>query len=185
MRRAWLSGVLCALVVLTAACGGGTGIRPSSPLTAEHRRLFDNGFDWLTQPEALTGAWRDQWQEALELRVSESDLVAVVRLRALRADQNPEGRTTYRLIVDVDQVLFGTAPGSELSLTSTDDDPGYTSVRAKEQSAAGNDFIAYIKWYSDEYDIVQGRWQLTPASQALRDQTQALVARRGGAAAAR
>ena len=148
--------VLCLL--LAGACGASQPRSQLPPLTTEQARAFDNGVDFIVSLEGLEGRWRDDWDHDLTLRVAAADRIALVTVRTLRTDSDPQQRVTYRLQTTVDRDLVGEG-GRELELTALPDQPGFASVRDGYARLADKQYVAYVR------EGASGpRWHLSAAS---------------------
>ncbi len=192
------AALLAALLATVAACGAGrTGPRVSSPFTEADATAFDDAVDRLATPEGLPEGFRERWQRRLCMRSSRSDVVAVVTVRNLRLDTNPDRVSRYRVVAHVERQLFGDEI-EELALSVREGDIGWDTVAGREDKILGGTFIAYVKWYhradegegesldarreADEEDDdelpVDAHWHLSPASeQVLRRTERALASR--------
>lgn len=177
-----LWGLLSGLLV---ACGGGSqsGVpaKPPGEFTAEHALLFESGVDFIADPEALEGRWRDDWSTELAGRVSYADVIALVQVDTFRTDVDPARRNTYRLVADVAKTWMGEAP-DELVLVVRPGDTGFGTVHNKEDQIINKGFVAFIRWDLDENGRVVPRWHLSPASSPVAERVMYLVGRREEAA---
>ena len=166
-------------LVLFTGCGGGThSIRVTSEFTSEHAELFEDGFDFVKEPAALEGQWLEDWQREIQSRVANSDYIAVVTVTTLRTDVDPERRTSFRVVGDIERPLYGSIPDRELDLTVDENAVGYASVRDNQELFLNQVFVAYVKWYEDEEGEVAAHWHLSPASEGIVGATEKLVKER-------
>lgn len=166
--------VLASLAVV-AACGGPqqTVAVVTSPFTAEHEPIFENGLDLVRDPRVLEGPWLETWQDELARRVALADVVALVTVRTLRTDVDLNRRRTYRLITRVDRVYFGENVGQELVFLAREGEGGFETVETNERRLLDTQYLAFLKWAEDEDGTVRARWHLSPAT----DQVAARVRR--------
>lgn len=169
------------VLVLVAACGGGaqTPAVSGAPLTAEEERLFDNGVDFVADPEALEGQWRRDWSAELDQRVRRSDVIAYVHVQTVRTDTDLDRRVTYRLFVEERRTLVGRFPSGELVLRARAGDPGYGTVEGSEGRLLNQDFVLFLKWELPEgaTELVP-RWHLSPSTDPVKLRVEYLVERR-------
>src|SRR5690349_14806989 len=135
-------------MVVLLACGGS---KPRSevggpPLSVAQQKVFDDGVDFVAMLEGLEGKWLDDWTKDLSLRVQDADLIALVTVRTLRTDSDPQQRVTYRLNAEVTKLLVGDAPrGKEIELAVDPDDPGFPTVQDNLGRIVDQSFVAYVK----------------------------------------
>ncbi len=170
----------CPLVALAmAGCGSsGPAVRVTSPFTAEHAAVFDDGADFVARPDALDGDWREDWDRDLQKRVGFSDAIGVVTVTTLRTDTDLDRRTTYRLICHVDRMLYGESPGEEFELVVREGSDGYASVDGNDRRILQKTFVLFMKWYQPPAGQVAVHWHLSPASQQILTATNRMVERR-------
>jgi hypothetical protein len=178
LKRLCVWTVLSALCVLTGCGGKLQGVRPSSDFTEEHARYFEDGFDFVKEPGELDGQWLQDWQKELEKRVNLSDAIAVVTVTTLRTDVDPDRKTDYRVIANIESRLFGLLPDDELTLEVHEQSEGYNSVHDNQRQYLNRRFVAYVKWYEDDEGDVAAHWHLSPASEGIVERTKKLVEQR-------
>jgi len=170
------------LWMLGSGCGGSSQAAVvTSPFTAEHAEVFEDGLDFVHDPDVLEGRWRDDWSSELQKRVGWADLIGVVHVRTLRTDTTPDREVTYRLIVSVERSILGSAPDEELSLVVRQGEGGFESVRTNERRILDQSFVAFIKWYQDEREEIVPHWHLAPATDPVVRRTEYLVRTRRSA----
>jgi len=153
------------------ACGGSKPqTQAGPPLTAEQQKVFDDGVDFVAMLEGLEGRWLDDWTQDLSHRVQHADLIALVTVRTLRTDTDPQQRVTYRLNAEVTKTLVGEPKGKEIELAVDEDDTGFPTVHDNLGRIVDQSFVAYVKRGPDKL-----RWHLSPASEAIVVQTQAQI----------
>ena len=161
---------------LLAACGGSSAPAVvSSPFTAEHAVLYDDGADFVDDPTILDGAWRDDWSHTLSERVGESDGVFVVRVNTVRSDVNPDREVSYRLVAETEAALRGRPPDEEWSLPVGA--TGVASVEGNEARLLESRFVLFVKYYQDESGRVLPHWHLSPGSDAVIQRVEYLIGR--------
>ena len=176
--RKGLSG---ALVLLVWACGSTPAPRPTvTEFTAGDAAHFDAGVDFVANPEALEGRWAEQWNEELEGRVGRIDATALVHVLALRDDVDPTRRVTRRIVLTVDEVLFGPLEGSELTLIVGEDEPGFRTFSGNDERLLRQPFVVFIKWANGPDGALRPRFHLSPASDSVIDRVLGLLERRRG-----
>jgi hypothetical protein len=164
------------------ACGGGGAAGPTvtSEFTDEDAEIFDDGIDFIEDPEGLDGRWQSDWERDLERRVSGADLIAEVEVVTLRLDTDPEQRRTYRLIGRFESIVFGERPDEDIALVVPEGAPGFSSVADNENRLLNERFVVYVKWYhNEEVAGVRPHFHLAPASEVVLDYTRDRATRRG------
>lgn len=166
-------------VAFACGCGGGSGqIKTSSDFTVEHAEFFEDGVDYVANPDVLEGRWRDDWQRELEKRLEYADFIGVVTVTTLRTDIDPGRRTSYRLMTKVDKRLFGEAPKAGLTLLVRDGQPGYETVDGNQRRILDERFVVFVKWYENDNELISAHWHLSPASDVIVDRVRELLLRR-------
>lgn len=165
MRFIFVLGLL-----LVGACGGVQSRSQLPPLTTEQALAFDNGVDYIASLEGLEGRWRDDWERDLTLRVGAADRVALVTVRTLRTDTDPQQRITYRLHTAVDEDLVGSG-GKEIELTVPADAPGFASIHDNPGRIPDRQYVVYLR-AAREGD----RFHLSAASQPVLLETRRKIA---------
>jgi hypothetical protein len=158
--------VIVNMVVNITACGGAgaaNGVHPTSPFTADDGNLFEDAVEFVSDPNSLTGRWRDDWDRDLKGRVDRSDLIALVTISALQTQIDPQQRTTFRLSAQIENKMKGKAP-DDLTLVVAEDAPGYASIDAGRQRLLSEHFIVFVKWYAKPDGTVSSHWHLSIAS---------------------
>jgi hypothetical protein len=159
-------------------CGGGSGaMKMSSKFTAVHAEFFENGVDYVANPDVLEGRWQEEWQRELEKRLEYSDFIGVVTVSTLRTDIDPGRQTNYRLLATVKETLQGDGPEDGLTLLVRDGESGFETVDGNQKRILNQGFIAFIKWYEDENNTVVARWHLSPASNNIIQRIRELLQR--------
>jgi len=153
-------------------------MRTSSEFTEEHAEFFEDGVDYVANPDALEGRWREEWQREMEKRLEYSDFIGVVTVTTLRTDIDPGRRTSFRLMTAVDKRLFGEAPKGGITLLVRDGQPGYETVAGNQRRILDEHFVAFVKWYEDDNELISAHWHLSPASDIILDRVQELILRR-------
>ena len=153
MRRIF---VLCLL--LAGACGASQPHSQLPPLTTEQALVFDNGVDFIVSLDGLEGRWRDDWDHDLTLRVAAADRIALITVRTLRTDTDPQQRITYRLQSSVERDLVGEG-GKEVELTALPDQPGFASIHDNPTRLSDKQYVAYLREGPSG-----ARWHLSAAS---------------------
>jgi hypothetical protein len=176
MRRYLLPVVLLPLLALSA-CGGGTTEVRISPFTAEHGEVFEDGLDFVADPEGLEGRWREEWSRDLDRRVTWSDVIAIVTVSTLQTSTDPDQRTTYRLVTQVGRQLLGEVP-PEVEMIVREDGTGFTTVADNTRRILDSEFIAFLKWYEPAEGGVAPHWHLSPSSDPVVSRTEYLIERR-------
>ncbi|MEM1415098.1 MAG: hypothetical protein AAGH15_09370 [Myxococcota bacterium] len=177
-RRPLVFAALC-----VAACAASTPeARPVSaePMTAQDRRIFEEGIDFIIDPEALEGRWATEWREELEARVARADVVSLVRVNTLTSQTDLQQRVTFHLRLAEERALFGALP-ADVALSSREGSLGYPTLVGNERRILQNRFLVFLKWEQPEgATAVVPRWHLSPASEGVIRRVQRLLAIRRG-----
>ena len=168
-------------LLLVVACGGSTAAAPpvAAALPAELESIYENGADFVADPEILEGGWRDDWSEELDVRVRTADIIAIVNVPTLRTDIDPEGRTTFRLNSVVDASILGDAAG-EIPLESHQGELGFTGVRSNERRIQSQPMVLFLRWAAGENGVNVARWHLSPGTEPVVSRVRYLAERRRG-----
>ena len=179
MRR--LLGASAMAVGLTA-CGGSAlqVAEVTSPFTTDQSQVFEDGVDFVADPDVLSGRWRDDWSRDFQARVAGADLIAVVHVHTLRTDTDLDRRTTFRIVAAIRELKLGEAPEDELSLPVHEGDGGFDSIESNQRRILETDFLAFIKWYTADGGRVAPHWHLSPATDPIVQRAEFLIRRRRG-----
>lgn len=179
LRALSVLAVATAAALALVACGAAApALRVTSPFTAEHAAVFDDGADFVARPDALDGDWREDWDRDMQKRVGFSDLICVVTVNTLRTDTDLDRNTTYRLIAHVDRMLYGESPGEEESLVVREGSDGYASIDGNDRRILNKSFVLFLKWYQPPTGPIAAHWHLSPASQQILQATSRMIERR-------
>lgn len=137
--------------------------------------VFDSAVDYVERPADLAGRWAESAEAELNDRVRAADLVLVGTVQTIRSDSDAARRRTRRVVLSVDETLFGDAPGDELSLPVNESEPGYDTVEGHESQLLQHRFIVTVKWAHGDAGSVVPRWHLSPASEPIRADVDRLV----------
>lgn len=167
---------VCSLLLSLSCAGKAPEAQTRPPLTEDQTKSFEDGVDFVASLEGIEGRWRDDWDKDLDVRVGSADLIALVTIRTLRTDTDPEQRVTHRLLARVERELVGDAE-AEIELAVHSDARGFTSVHENLGRLSDQPFIAYVKRGPDKL-----HWHLSPASEPVVTETESRIsARRSGA----
>lgn len=164
---------------LLFACGGSGPVQPrvSSDFTPEDARLFEDGVDFVHDPEVLEGRWREDWSNELQARIIAADLVALVNVNTVRIDVDLERHETYRLFAELEEVYVGDEQEDELMLPVREGDAGFGTVQGNDERIRRQAFLLFAKWYEDENGRVLPHWHLSPAVSSVTRRVQFLIER--------
>jgi hypothetical protein len=170
---------LSSIFVAVAACGGGSQEVEVqvTPFTEEHAAVFEDGIDFVADPEGLEGRWREDWSRELDQRVSWSDVVAVITIRTIRTDTDPNRETTLRLLAEPSRTLLGEIP-DEIELKVGHEQAGFSTVEGNDRQILNTEFVAFLKWYQAADGSVRPHWHLAPASDPVMSRVEYLLERR-------
>lgn len=168
-------------VLFIVACGGSASNAPTvaSPLPADLEPVYENGADFVDDPDILEGQWRDDWSQELDTRVRTADIIAIVTVPTMRTDIDPEGRMTFRINAAVDTSILGDASG-EIALESHQGELGFPGVRSNERRIQSSSMVLFLRWAADEDGSNVARWHLSPASDGVISRVRYLAERRRG-----
>jgi hypothetical protein len=162
--------LISVIVALVASCAGSVpGPTVSSPFTVRDEQLFDNGVDLMEDPDALHGQWRKDWEHELTDRLERSDAIVEGEVVAVHADENPDKRVNYRVVMNVRKVHRGQLGlgVTEVALTSREGAVGYGSIASNPQRILRLPFVAFMK-YVEASGRPVAHFHMTPPSIALR-----------------
>jgi hypothetical protein len=171
--------VAASLLVLTLAfalpaCGSApTAIRVTSPMTATELRVFDHGVDFVDDPEILSGQWRRNWSDELQVRVGSADIILLTRINSAQATRIPDVGPSYRLDIAPSGALLGTS--TDIDLVSAEGDPGFSSIDRNQPRLLAGDFVLFVKWYQSDDGTVGAHWHLSPATESVTSRVRFLV----------
>ena len=143
--------------------------------------MFDNGVDYVTDPEGLGGEWFAQWERTLRALAQLADAVTVVRVEAVRLDVSPEGRRLVRLLCTPEQMLWGRLPEDQkegLTLTVSERQDAFGTVEGRDDALLGRRFVAFLRYVPGDQGNVTIRWHLAAAGGAVLRRTQAWLQER-------
>jgi hypothetical protein len=170
MRAPLFFASLVLATLLNASCAGSVpGPEVTSPFTARDEQLFDDGVDLMEDPDALHGQWREDWEQELSDRLQRSDAIVEGEVVAVHADENPDKRVNYRVVINVRKVHRGhLGKGvTEVALTSREGAVGYGSIASNPQRILRLPFVAFMK-YVEAPGQPAAHFHITPPSIALR-----------------
>lgn len=130
--------------------------------------VFDSAVDYVERPQDLGGTWASTAEAELDARTRASDVILVGTVRAIRADADAARRRTLRLVIAVDEVIYGDEVGDEISLAVSESEPGYDTVEGHDSQLLQHPFVVSVKWARDDAGSVVPRWHLSPASESIR-----------------
>lgn len=163
-------------LLLLLACGGPSAApKTAPPLTEEQAKSFEDGIDFVASLEGIEGKWRDEWDRELQIRVGAADLIALVTVRTLRTDTDPEQKVTHRLHARIDRELVGDV-GEEIELAVRADQPGFNSVHQNLARIGDKQFVAYVRKGPERL-----HWHLSPASEEVVSETERTITMRRSA----
>ncbi len=157
----------------------------TTPLTPDEARVYEHGVDFIATLGGLEGKWREDWDKDLNVRIGSSDAIAIVTVKTLRTDTDPEHRVTHRLFASVDRVILGDTRGKEIEFAVREGAPGFMSVNDNQARVQGQSFVAFLKWYQDERGRIATHWHLSPASPEIVTETENTAGLRKGDGAAK
>jgi hypothetical protein len=163
---------VCSLLLSLSCAGKTPEAQNRPPLTADQAQSFEDGVDFVATLEGIEGRWRDDWDKELDVRVGSADLIALVTIRTLRTDTDPEQRITHRLLAQVERELVGDADG-EIELAVHADARGFTSVHENLGRLSDQQFVAYVRRGPEKL-----HWHLSPASEPVVSETESRISAR-------
>ncbi len=179
-----MSGARAILLCLPLlACGGSApSARPltAEPISVDDRRYFEEGVDFIVDPEALEGRWALEWRQELEARVERADVIAVVRVHTFSTQTDLQRQVSFYLRVDEERRLLGVFP-TDMALSSREGALGYATLEGNERRILQQRFLLFVKWDQPEGSTgVVPRWHMSPAANTVVDRVQRLVNARLG-----
>lgn len=178
MRKTELA--VATMCVALFACGAtaARGRRVYPPLAESDVPLFDNGADFIEDPESLDGQWRDDWTTEFQQRVERADLVATISLSDVQSELDEvEGTEAHRFRATIAETLYGTARDLELHLRTAPNDRGYSTV-SNTESIAARAWVVFVKWRAADDGDKLAAWHLAPASEPIARRLGFLIERR-------
>lgn len=168
---------LLAIAALATACGAAAPIAVvSSPFLPEDSEYFDDGADFVGDPTMLEGRWRDEWAHEFQGRIVKGDVMVVVRIATVRTSVDLDRRTSYHLMPEAIQPLWGELPPVELIVR--EGAPGYASVHASLDRLQAGQYVLFIKWYTNDAGNASAHWHLSPGTEAVVNRTLYLIEHR-------
>ncbi len=160
--------MLALMVALSSGCVPRVEIRPTSPFTAEMGRHFDDSVDYMSNLDEIGGRLAADFRAQIEYLARNSDLVAITRIETVTVSQDPDGTQSYRLTAEVLEGIRGQVPeGNRVALRATQGQPGYNTVQGRQERLGANNWLLFVKWYTDGLGEVRPHWHLSPASEGL------------------
>jgi hypothetical protein len=155
----------------TASCAGSAPrVESAPPLTPAQAQAFDHGVDFVATLDGLEGRWRDDWDRDLSTRVEIANRIALVTVRTLRTDLDPQQQVTYRLVAEVDRELVGREGPKEIELAVSAEERGFSSVHENLARIADRQYIAYVTAGPDGPS-----WHLSPATPQVVSETESKI----------
>jgi hypothetical protein len=154
---------MTALVSL-AGCGG--AFKTGDSWDPKESRLFDDGVDLLQDISKLSGQWEYQAEQELEARTHLADMVAVVNVLTVQTNEDLEGIESKKIVANIEEIIYGDAPGNDLALKSTSDSLGYSLILRHEQYLVGK-HIVFMRWFTQDDKSLGHHFHLSPASGKL------------------
>lgn len=160
--------VLAVIAVLSSCSSTTTQVRPRAPWEPELAQFFDDAADFIEDPGDLQGAWSTDYARELQGRVDEADLICRVEVRTINEDISVDGHRRKHLLMQISSVLHGEAPSdNRLHVSVGEGSSGFDTIDRSERRLIGNHFVAFIRWYEDDDDVVRAHWHLSPATRPL------------------
>lgn len=178
MLRLLLAPCLLLGSVLSGCGSAPPPARATTPFTAEHAEVFEDGVDFIADPTQLEGRWREDWSRDLDRRVSESDVIAKVTVHTIHTDTDLDRVSTYRLVGEVEEALWGEPPEDEVTLSVREGDPGYGTLEGNDRRVLNQSFVAFIKWYDAPDGTVRPHWHLAPSTEPVVSRVEYLIENR-------
>ena len=173
-------GLMLATSLAANACGSTSTALVVRPITAAQAAVYDNGIDYVDNPALLEGHWLETWEQEIDQRVTESDVVSYVTISTIRTDADLERRETFRLTAHSDSIRFGTVE-EDFVIVSARTDAGFGTVRGNDTRILNNRFVLFLRHVQDEVDgPITTRWHMSPASEPIVRRVNSLVDARHG-----
>lgn len=162
--RRLLLAVLAALGLV--ACGGGAPVvRVTSPFTSSDATVFDQGVDFVDDPDILEGHWSEDWTREFQHRVGSSDLVEIVDVVSLRVATLPDQDPEYMIDIQPRRALLGDS--TDVDLESHTGDSGYASIDSNQRRLASGSFLLFVKYATGPDGTIVAKWHLSPATDKI------------------
>jgi hypothetical protein len=159
---------VAAAVVLAASCGPKHGnLTVNKPWDPDYAEYFDDSVDFTVNPGSLSGQWMYSYRLELEGRVSLSDYIVALRVQSVSVEEDGDGRQVKGLHTVLEKSVKGDFPGKSVTLTVSDDQPGFDSFSEDDSRLTDKVFLAFLRLYKDEEDRVGIHWHLSPLSKGL------------------
>lgn len=160
-------------VSLCVAFGGAVGctktqVDVGAPWDVKEAAFFDDGMDFVKDPESLSGEWAFRHRNLLEGRIQLADSVAVVEVKTVQTKTDVEGREVKRIDVSIAEQLYGKNPENDISLESAETSPGYQLILRHERHLSGR-WLLFARWFKDDdtaSPAVGHHFHLSPATDA-------------------
>jgi hypothetical protein len=172
-----LLAVSCAGALPLAGCGGAAKKTPITPTTPEQLRVFEHGVDFVAALEGIEGRWRDDWDRELQERVGAADFIGTVHVETLLTETDPEQVVTHRLVGRVTRSILGDA-GKTVELRVREGQVGFPTIHDNVARIQARDFLAYVKWFTDDEGERAAHFHLSPASEPVIAETERVVSMR-------
>lgn len=160
------AGIVAASLAGCASAGLPAAREPTSAFVDVDHVLFDNGIDFVENPEALTGNWRADVERELQQRIERSDIVGLIKVETLVVERDPEGAKKLVLSTAVADVWKGQLD-EEQALVVGPAQAGYGALERAQTRVLEGQYVLFLKWAEDESGRVSGRFHLSPSSEAV------------------
>lgn len=167
---------VAAIVLALLGCGSAPVAHVSSPFTTSDATVFDQGVDFVDDPDILEGHWSEDWTRDLHHRMGSADLVETVHIVSLRVNTQPDQEPTYAIDIAPDAALYGDA--LDLDLRATTGDAGYSSIDSNQRRLLSGSFLLFVKWTQGADGSLVAKWHICPASAKITALVRELAASR-------
>ncbi|MDJ0762969.1 MAG: hypothetical protein QNJ97_08280 [Myxococcota bacterium] len=156
---------LCLALLLLVGCAS-KPFKAGKGWDPDEAAFFDDGVDLVEDLSSLSGRYAYAQERAYEGRIYLSDLIAIVDIYSIQTQADFEGVAAKRILVRVEEALYGSAPDTEIQLASAAEAPGHELILRNENRLKGR-FLLFARWFEQENNAIGHHFHLSPASEAL------------------
>lgn len=168
------------LALLFISCSSNVNqVYPTRSWDKSLNKFFDDGIDFVLNPENLEGTWAQNYSDELDARVEYSDLIATVKINTIREDIDLENHKVRRLYGNIIKIYKGKNYNTEeIQLSVEEGKASFDIILQNERRILNNAFVAYVHWFNDEKNITKNHWHISPATKSVVSLTKENIKRR-------